>query len=68
MISDISNQYTVTEINKFDNIQERCERLTSNDEYGNFVTAHIEAAAECIPTKTRAECSISWKSIAVSVV
>ena len=28
---------------------------TPNDEYENFVNAHIEVAAECIPTKLRAK-------------
>ena len=26
---------------------------TPNDKYENFVDAHLEAAAECIPTKTK---------------
>ena len=43
--------------NKFDALQEISETLTLNDEYENFVNAHIEAAAECIPTKQRAKLS-----------
>ena len=35
------------------------------DKYENFVTAHMEAAAECIPTKPRAECRVSWESLVV---
>ena len=31
---------------------------TPNDEYENFVNAHIEAAAKCIPTKPRTK---TWK-------
>ena len=49
--SDISNQYMVTVRNKFDTLQETSERYTPNDEYENFVTAHIDTAAKCIPTK-----------------
>ena len=30
----------------------------------NFVTAQIEAAAECIPTKQRAKCKVPCESIA----
>ena len=30
-----------------------------NDKYKNFVTGHMEAAAECIPTKLRAQGGIS---------
>ena len=36
-----------------------------NGKYENFVTAHIEAAVECIPTKPKAKCKPPWKSIAV---
>ena len=31
------------------------ETHTPNDEYENFVNAHLEAAAECIPMKQRAK-------------
>ena len=40
---DISDKYTLTLRNKFDAPQEISETLTSNDEYENFVNAHIEA-------------------------
>ena len=34
-----------------------------NDEYENFVTGHMEAAAtECMPTKSRAKCRVPWES------
>ena len=29
--------------------------MTPNDEYKNFVIIYLETAAECIPTKSRAE-------------
>ena len=45
---DISDKYTLTQRNKFDTLQDISETLTPNDEYENFVNAHIEAAAECI--------------------
>ena len=46
---DISNKYMITLRNKFDALQEISETLTPNDEYENFINAHMEAAAECIP-------------------
>ena len=46
---DISDKYTITLRNKFDTLQEISETL--NDKYENFINAHTEAAAECIPTK-----------------
>ena len=52
---DISDEYTITLKIKFDELEEIFETSTPNDEYGNFVNAHIEAAAECIPTKRRAK-------------
>ena len=33
------------------------------DEYDNFVTTHIEATAECILSKPRVKCRVSWESI-----
>ena len=45
--------------------QEISETLTLiNDEYENFVNAHMEAAAECIPTKIRAKHRIPWETLA----
>ena len=36
------------------------KRHNPYDEYENFITAQMEAAAECIPTKPRAKCRILW--------
>ena len=52
---DTSDRYTITLINKLEALQKISETLTSNDEYEKFVNAHIEPAAECIPTKLRAK-------------
>ena len=41
--------------NKFDAHQEISETPTPNDKYENFINTHLEAAAECIPTKLRAK-------------
>ena len=51
--TDINDKYAKTLRNKFDALQEVSEALTLNDEYKNFVNAHMEAAAECIPIKLR---------------
>ena len=48
--------------NKFDTLQDISERHTLNDKYENFVTAHMEAAADCIPTKPRSKCRVLWES------
>ena len=45
------DKYTLTLRNKFNALQEIPETPTANDEYENFVNTHLEAAAECIPTK-----------------
>ena len=55
----------VTVRNKFDTLQEICETHTLNDEYENFITAHIEVAAECIPTKPREKSRVQWESLSV---
>ena len=57
---DINNKYTITLRNKFDAPQEISKILTPNDEYENFVNAHMEATAECIPTKLR----VPWETFA----
>ena len=44
--SDISNKHTIVVRNKFDNLQELSEILTPNDEYENFVSAHMQAVAK----------------------
>ena len=51
---DIRDKYVLTLRNKFDALQEKIETHTPNDEYENFINAHLKAAAECIPTKQRA--------------
>ena len=51
--------------NKFDALQEISETHTQNDEYENFVNAHLEVAAECIPTKQRAKPRVLCEILAV---
>ena len=57
---DIRDRYALTLRNKFDALQEKTETHTLNDEYENFVNAHLEAAEECIPTKQRAKPRVPW--------
>ena len=38
---------------------------TPNDEYENFVNAHLEAAAKCIPTKLKTKYRVPWETLAV---
>ena len=47
--------------NKFDTLHEISDKHTLNEEYENFVTVHIEAAAKCIPIKPRAKCRFPWE-------
>ena len=47
----IRDKYALTLRNKFDALQEKTETYTPNGEIENFINAHLEAAAECIPTK-----------------
>ena len=62
---DISDKYTITLRNKSDALQEISETLTPNDEYENFVNAHVEAVAECLRTKLRAKHRIPWETLVV---
>ena len=45
-----TEKYTLTQRNKLDALEEISETPTPNDECENFVNAHIEATAACIPT------------------
>ena len=48
---DIRDKYVLELRNRFETLQEKTEKGTPNDEYENFVNAHLKAAAKCIPTK-----------------
>ena len=60
---DVSNQYTIAIRNLFDTPQETSEKQTPNDDYEDFVSAILEAAAEWIPTKLRAKYWVPLESI-----
>ena len=50
---DIRDKYVLELRNRFETLQEKTEKGTPNDEYENFVEAHLEAASKCILTKPR---------------
>ena len=50
---DMRDKYVLELRNRFETLQEKTEKSTPNDEYENFVNAHLEAAAKCIPTKLK---------------
>ena len=62
---DIRDKCVLALRNKFDAQQEKIEIRTPNDEYENFVNAHKEAAAKCIPTKLRTKSRVPWETLAV---
>ena len=51
--SDIRDKYVLELKNRFETLQEKTEKSTPNNEYENFVNAHLKAAAKCIPTKLK---------------
>ena len=61
---DDNDDDTLTLRNKFDALQEILETPSPNDEYENFVNAHFEAAAKCIPSKQRAKPRVPWETLA----
>ena len=62
---DISDKYVLELRNRFETLQEKTEKSTPNDEYENFVNAHLEAAAKCIPTKLKTKYRVPWETLAV---
>ena len=63
--TDIRDKYVLELRNRFETLQEKTEKSTPNDEYENFVNAHLEAAAKCIPTKPRTKYRVPWETLAV---
>ena len=61
---DIRDKYTLELRNRFEALQEKAEIGTPNDEYENFVEAHLEAAEKCIPTKPRTKYRVPWETLA----
>ena len=42
---------------------QKTETHTPNDGYENFINAHLEVAAECIPTKQSAKPRVPWETV-----
>ena len=61
---DIRDKYVLELRNRFET-QEKTENGTPNDEYENFVEAHLEAASKCIPTKPRTKYRVPWETLAI---
>ena len=62
---DIRDKYASEFRNIFKTLQEKTEIRTPNDEYENLVNAHLEAAANCIPTKPRTKYRVPWETLVV---
>ena len=59
---DIRDKYVLELRNRFETLQEKEEKNTPDDEYENFVNAHLEAASKCIPTKPRTKYRAPWET------
>ena len=62
---DIRDKYAIALRNKFDELQEKTETHTPNDEYENFFNTHLQAAADYKPTKQRNKSRVPWETLAV---
>ena len=62
---DIRDKYALELRNRFETLQAKTEKSTPNDEYENFVEAHLEAASKCIPTKPKTKYRVPWETLAV---
>ena len=62
---DFKDKYVLELRRRFETLQEKTEKGTPNDEYENFVNAHLEAAAKCILTKPRTKYRVPWETLAV---
>ena len=52
-------------LNSSNSAKYKTEKGTPNDKYENFVNAHLEAAAKCIPTKPRTKYRVPSETLAV---
>ena len=62
---DIRDKYLLELRNRIETLQEKTEKGTPNDEYENFINAHLEAAEKCIPRKPRTEHKVPWEMLVV---
>ena len=62
---DIRDKYVLELRNRFETLQEKTEKGTPNEQYENFVNAHLEAAANYIPTKPRTKYRVPWDALVV---
>ena len=62
---DIWDKYVLDLRKWFETLQEKIEKGTLNDEYENFVEAHLEAASKCIPTKPWTKYRVPSETLAV---
>ena len=62
---DIRDKYVLELRNRFETLREKTEKSTPNDEYENFVNAHVEAAAKCIPAKLKTKYRVQWETLVV---
>ena len=62
---DIRDKYVLKLRNRFETLQEKTEKGTPNDKYENFVNAHLEAAAKCIPTKPKTKYRVPSETLKV---
>ena len=62
---DIRDKYVLELRNRFETLQEKTETSTPNDEYENFVNAHLQAVAKYIPTKLKTKYRVPWETLAV---
>ena len=58
----IRDEYVLALRNKFDALQEKTEIFTPNDEYKNFINAHLEVAAKYIPTEPKTKSRVLWET------
>ena len=59
---DIRDKYALELRNRFETLQEKTEKVTPNDEYENFVEAHLEVTSKYIPTKPRTKYRVPWET------
>ena len=62
---DVRDKYVLELRNRFETLQEKTEKGTPNDEYENFINVHLEASANCIPTKPRTKYRVPWEMLVV---
>ena len=64
--AEVRDQYTITVKNRYEALLAESDDVTPTEKYAHFITAHDEAASQCIPLKPKLKKRVPWETEAVT--